>query len=196
MSRNHRKKSFINRLNYKYAALLVPALILLLLITELTGRTHLFHKAQVPPVIPVINSSSDNRAQPSSSSSQPTGASTKDRNEPSKDAAGPSQSLPLYAPFGDFVSNHNPNLGGSPAPSQESSVCNTTPGASCYISLEKGSIRTQLPPRKADAKGTAYWTWDIKKAGLTPGNWTVTAVATQGGQSKSTKDPQLLNINP
>src|SRR6202011_3279223 len=38
----------------------------------------------------------------------------------------------LVTPYGTFVSNHHPTLSGSPGPSEES-VCNTTPGATCYI---------------------------------------------------------------
>lgn len=116
---------------------------------------------------------------------------TKDNPTPSPD----STSSPL-APFGTFISNHKPNLGGSPAPSQEQSVCNTTPGATCYIQFTKAGIIKTLGSQKTDNNGSTVWNWDINKAGFSAGSWEVTAFATLNGQTATTKDPLALEVQP
>jgi hypothetical protein len=186
-----RKKFQSRRLLKKWLVLGALALIILLLALELTNTTHLFHKPSVPPVIPVTTGvpSSSNSTQ---ASEQPPSGS---KDSAPTDSSSTKVNLPLYAPYGDFVSNHHPNLSGQPAPSKESSVCNTTPGASCYIQLTKGSVTTKLPTRVTDSKGTAYWTWDVKTAGLTTGDWTVKAVASLNGQTKTTQDPLQLTVS-
>src|SRR5690606_17218727 len=94
----------------------------------------------------------------------------------------------LITPFGNFVSNHRPNLSGSPAPNTLSSVCNTTPGASCTISFTKDGTTKSLPAQTADANGATYWNWKLQDIGLTTGTWKVQANASLNGQTKSASD--------
>lgn len=97
-------------------------------------------------------------------------------------------------PYGDFVSNHNPSLSGNL--SNEESVCNTTPGATCYIEFTQGGIIKKLPVETADSNGTVYWSWNVNTSGFTTGKWQITAVATMNGQSVSANDELDLNVQP
>jgi hypothetical protein len=102
-------------------------------------------------------------------------------------------SAPLKTPYGDFVSNHSPGQNGSGA--SEVSTCITTPGATCYIELKAGSETKLLKATTTDNTGTAYWDWDVNDpVKLSPGSWTITAVAALNGQTKSAKDPRALII--
>ena len=121
----------------------------------------------------------------SSNTSSPTQQST--------DSAGASLTS---APSGTFVSNHSPNLSGSPAPSQEQSVCNTVPGATCTIVFTNGSKTKQLATQTADNNGVVVWNWDVNQAGFTPGSWKITATATLGNSSLSTADSRSLDVQP
>lgn len=105
-----------------------------------------------------------------------------------------SPSAPLQDPYGSFVSNHRPNLGGSPAPNEMQSICNTTPGASCEIIFSKDGIIKKLPAQTTDKAGAAYWTWKLQAVGLTEGVWKVEAKATLNGQSKTAADPVALEV--
>lgn len=107
-----------------------------------------------------------------------------------------SSTATLEAPSGTFVSNHRPNLSGSPTPSQEQSVCNTTPGATCYLQFVKDGVTKTLSEQTTDSLGAAYWTWDVKQSGFTIGSWQVTAIASLNGQVKTTKDSLSLEVQP
>jgi hypothetical protein len=98
----------------------------------------------------------------------------------------------LVAPYGSFVSNHHPGQNG--ASTTEESLCNTTPGASCYIKFTQGNIVKSLPTQTTDASGATIWDWNIGQAGLSSGSWQVTAVASLGSQSKTTSDPTTLEV--
>lgn len=126
-------------------------------------------------------------SQPSSSPS-PTPTPTKSASNAVSGSAG----LSLIAPWGSFVSNHHPGQGG--APTTESSVCNTTPGASCYIKFTNGESVQTLAAKLTDSNGSVIWNWDVSNAGLASGSWKITAVATLNGQTKTTDDPQNLEI--
>jgi hypothetical protein len=104
-------------------------------------------------------------------------------------------STELAAPSGTFVSNHAPSLGNS-SRSQESSVCNTTPGATCVISFTMGSTTKTLDSKVADDNGAASWDWSPGGLGLSAGSWTIKATATRDGQSKSSQDSLPLNVSP
>lgn len=95
------------------------------------------------------------------------------------------------APSGSFVSNHHPS---SSTSWFEESLCTTTPGASCYLKLTKGSIVKTLASQTVDSSGATSWSWNVQTAGLTSGDWKVTAVATLNGQTKTTDDPLALVI--
>jgi hypothetical protein len=101
---------------------------------------------------------------------------------------------PLTTPNGNFISNHSPNLSGSPHPNTIQSVCNTTPGATCTIVFTKGGVTRQLPAQTTDKGGAAYWTWKLQDIGLTQGSWTVTAKATLGSQTKTASDVTNLEV--
>lgn len=102
----------------------------------------------------------------------------------------------LTPPSGTFVSNHRPSLSGSDLLKHEESVCNTAPGATCYILFMKDGIVKQLDPQTADSSGSTSWSWDIGQAGLTEGAWKITAVATLNGQTLSADDSLKLEVQP
>ncbi len=190
-----------NRFKKVYGLIATLAVVVVVLIVlELTHTIHLFHSQAVSGNIPTIStSSSKSTSSPSpskrtSSNTSTTGSSTKDNTPPT--ASGTS-SLPLVSPFGSFVSDHHPNLGGTPAPSSEQSVCNTTPGASCTITFTNSSaVVKSLTAQTANNNGSVYWTWDVKTAGFTVGNWQIKAMATLNGQSQSASDPTDLTVEP
>lgn len=195
MARKSTVKRFANRYGTKlYAGISLLVVALVMLVAELTGFIHLLHKnTSVSPVIPTSETSGS--APSSSSGSSPAKTpSTKGSDSPVSAGSTTKSYLPLYAPYGDFVSNHHPNLSGSPAPSGETSVCNTTPGATCYIRFTKGASTTSLPSKTTDSNGAAYWTWDVKTAHLTAGDWIISAVANLNGQTKSTIDQTPLSV--
>lgn len=120
-----------------------------------------------------------------------SGKSASDKQGRSGGGAGTSaqsSTLSLYVPSGNFVSNHHPNLSGSPAPNTIASVCNTTPGASCKIVFSKDGVTKELPSQVTDANGSAYWTWKLQDIGLTAGSWKIQAIASLNGQTKDASD--------
>lgn len=162
-----------------------------LLVLELTNTTHLFHKQKaVTGVIPTTSTSTKTPTDNTTSTqpSQTTSAKTP--------AVNSGSNLPLVAPYGSLVSNHQPNLSGTPAPSSEQSSCNTTPGATCYIVFTKDGATNRLPDQVANSYGVAYWSWDVKQAGMTQGSWQIQAITTLNGQTKSTPDTINLNVQP
>ena len=98
------------------------------------------------------------------------------------------------APSGVFVSNHHPNLSGSPAPNTISSTCTTSPGVDCYIELKNGEIVKSLSRQKTDSNGNTSWFWNISDIGLTQGAWTITAIAANGSLQTNSKDPMDLVV--
>lgn len=121
---------------------------------------------------------------PSTPASQTAGTTTND-------------AVLIDAPSGTFVSNHYPSLSGAPSPSQEESTCNTIPGSGCYIQFTKsdGTIK-KLEAKTAGDNGVIVWTWDINTAGFTEGEWTITAVSSLNGTTKSTTDSIKLVVKP
>lgn len=107
-----------------------------------------------------------------------------------------SQQSYLIAPYGSFVSDHSPNLSGSPHPNLINSVCSTNPGVACQISFSNGSTTKYLPSQTTDAGGSTYWTWHLQDIGLTVGSWKIIAKATLGSQTKTTTDPMPLQVSP
>lgn len=193
---NKRTSSLSVKLRKSKVALGATALffvVLLVGILELTNTTHVFHKASTPAVIPVIptssspsSTSSDNQtAQSSTSSSKSSTKATQ------AGSSTPTSSSPLINPYGNFVSNHMP--GANNTPTDEVSVCITTPGAKCYIKFTKSDgTSSQLPTQTVGSDGSTSWSWNANI--LTAGNWTVTAVATLNGQTKITQDPTPLSV--
>lgn len=114
---------------------------------------------------------------------------------PDKESGNQSSGAKPITPTGNFVSNHNPNLSGSPTPNTEESVCNTTPGAKCEIIFTKDGITKSLPAQTTDNGGAAYWNWKLQDVGLTEGSWKVTAKATLGSQMVTADDAVPLVVS-
>ena len=119
----------------------------------------------------------------------------------SKDSPGDKNPVPTLSPSvtpqkptGTFVSNHHPNLGNSPAPSAMNSTCTTTAGSSCTITFTKGETTLSLSSKQADVNGSVSWSWNLHDINLTEGDWTVSAIATNGDKSSTTTDPMLLEV--
>lgn len=186
--------SKITRLSGLILLLLAVAFIVL----ELTNTINVFRSQSVPAVIPT-HSPSSLKSSGSQSSSQAGSAGSSSSSTKSTLPSANSSSALLIAPYGDFVSNHNPGApdqSGNPTPTSETSVCETTPGASCYIRFTNSNGQTtQLPSQTTGSDGSTSWSWDVKKdANLTKGAWRITAVATLSGQTKSTSDSAELTV--
>lgn len=181
----------------------VLGVVILLSILELTGTTHLLREPKATPgIIPTANSSGNSSSEdksiatPSTESTTPNTTPVDDSKQTGTSTASPTGAAPI-TPYGNFVSNHHPNLDGDPAPSSVQSVCNTTPGASCYIELtnEEGIVKT-LASQKTDSNGATYWNWDVKQAGFTVGPWQIKAIATLNGHTRTATDIQNLEVGP
>lgn len=177
--------------------LMLLIIVIAVAILDLMNVTHLFHKQAVPKIIPVQHTSSSvDKSSNSASSSSNTSNQTNQTEKvpsPAGSALSSSGNLTLLSPYGDFVSNHRPGQNGSSL--DEVSVCNTTPGAQCYIQFSKGQTVTQLPSQTVNSSGSSSWSWNISSdAHLTSGSWQITAVSTLNGQTKATNDPTKLEI--
>ncbi len=168
---------------------------------ELSNTTHLFHKKSSQP----ISASAYTKGEPSTSSSKSSmttnstsstsnSTSSEPGDQKSSSGGGSSADTTLLVPSGDFVSNHSPNLSNSPAPNEISSVCTTTPGATCTITFTKDGVTKSLPQQTTDRGGSTYWDWKLQTVGLTVGTWQINAVATLNGQTKSAADAINLNV--
>jgi cytoskeletal protein RodZ len=111
---------------------------------------------------------------------------------------GSTEGATLVTPTGDFVSNHRPNLSGSPSPNTIESVCNATPGATCQITFVNTSTgdSKSLPAKQTDANGAAYWAWKLQDVGVTQGSWHIRAVAKMGNQTKTATDAEDMQVEP
>ena len=173
-----------SKLNWKILLVLLVVALLILTILEVTNKTHFVGKEKAPNVIPSSNNKKEQKLASTKNESTSPGLVIKNNNESEKLPAASSSNL--LEPSGSFVSNHKPGKGDSPT--QEQSVCNSTPGASCYIQLantESGEI-TKLTPQTIGSDGSTFWSWNA--ASLTKGSWKITAVVTLAGSSKSASD--------
>lgn len=170
--------------------LLVLLVAVVIVILELTNVTHFFHKAPVPP----HTASEYTKGEPlTNATNNQTSTGSNSTSSSSKSAASPHDTT-LVQPTGDFVSSHHASLSSSSG-GQESSTCNTTPGASCVIKFSQGSVTKSLPAKTADSGGAAYWTWTPSDVGLTTGSWKVTAVAILGSQQSTATDALTLEVS-
>jgi hypothetical protein len=112
-------------------------------------------------------------------------------------AATPTPRATLQAPTGDLLSKHTISLSSSDPTSNpdENSTCQTEAGASCQLRLNSSSGVVKTVGPMTAASGVANFNWNAKQAGLTPGNWTIVAIATFNGQS-ATSSPDSLTVNP
>ncbi len=162
--------------------LIVVFLLCLVVILEVTNTTHFFHKKKEPAVATGAALSSKGETRVNNNGKSTTTAGNN------------SETISLLTPSGDFVSNHHPNLSGSPAPNTESSVCNTSPGASCTISFESNGSVKSLATKQADTNGSVFWSWKLSDIGITSGTWKITAKATLSNKSKSAADSMELVV--
>jgi hypothetical protein len=189
--------SVIKNISRKY--LFLSAIVVIAIIVaglEVTNTTHIFHKQKPSPVIPTkISATKPTSPSKKGTSDKSAGASTGSPATGNKQGTTSNSQAALIAPFGTFVSNHKPGQNG--APTSEQSICNTTPGASCFIQFTNGSVVKILAPQVAGSDGSTFWSWDSKDAssiGLTPGSWKVSAVASLNGQTKTSDDSIPLEI--
>lgn len=118
--------------------------------------------------------------------------SPKDENENSTN----NQVIKPSEPIGSFVSNHYPNLSGSPRPNSIASTCTTTPGASCKIVFTMGSVVKELTGKSTDQNGNTEWNWTLQSIGITEGTWKIKAIATNGNLSSSSSDSIDMVVSP
>lgn len=186
-------------------------LIVVVVIVAIVGLSYAFHigpfkkTATVAPTAsqytkgqPVSNSSSSGPKTSSSSSStnaSGTSSGSQKSNTSGNSTSSGSTAAPI-APSGQFVSDHHPNLGGSPAPNSMTSVCNTSPGATCEITFTMGSTVKSLPAQTVDAGGATYWNWTLQQYGLSGGTWQIEAIAKLNGQTATSTDPTSLVVSP
>ncbi len=178
----------------------IIAVVVVIFILEITNTTHFFHKQKNPAVIPVTNTTQPTNTKSDKSTnasttqgtvnSTNTSTSTKQTSSGSSTPSGSSQ--PLVAPYGSFVSNHVPGQDGSTT--AESSVCTTTPGASCYIQFtntSSGAV-TKLPSQVTDGSGSTSWSWNANI--LSSGSWQISAIATLNNKSITSTDSVKLEV--
>lgn len=187
-----------------FAALLVLVVAgVALAALEATNVTHFFHpvkNTKTFPRTPTAGGASVNsdKGEAATVNSGNTPASNPDGSQPGdskSNTGGTDSNAVLTAPKGDFVSNHHPNLSGKPAPNTVSSVCTTTPGATCTISFTKDNITKSLPVQTTDRGGTAYWNgWTLQSLGLTAGSWQIKATASLNGQTLSSTDAMNMEV--
>lgn len=141
------------------------------------------------------------KGQPKQSTPTTTGQSnpsTSSSNNSSKNTGtpAPQPTAKLLPPTGNFVSNHHVSLSNS-ASNNITSVCTTTPGATCKITFTNGGTVKSLPEEVTDANGSAYWNrWTLQQYGITQGSWKITAIATLGTQTQSADDQLNLEVAP
>jgi hypothetical protein len=164
----------------------ILALLIIVLALEMTSKTHLFHDRSIAHTASDAAKGSTMLTNAAGGTTNKTDTSS--RTQSSGTASGSGTDFMLNTPTGIFVSNHHPNLSGSPAPNQINSDCTTTSGATCTIVFTKGSAVKSLPPEITDNGGSAYWTWRLQDIGLTEGTWKVQAKATFGSQTKTAYD--------
>jgi hypothetical protein len=124
--------------------------------------------------------------------------SEKTRSEDNNPSNSNSGSLPVdvtpNVPVGTFVSNHQPNLSGYPAPSQMSSTCTTTAGAYCLIQFTQDGVIKALPEKQTDSSGNVSWYWQLSDIGLAAGDWQVSAIARNGSLTSTATDGIILKV--
>lgn len=188
------KKSLLSFVSTRWLIVSVTVIVVLL-----SGTAYMLlrnsSKGKTVETIPSTSSNTGSSQKSEPVASNPVKDNSQSQTATQKDIQA-SSGTNLTKPSGQFVSNHHPSLSGSKEMYSESSVCNTTPGASCYITFTMGSLIKKLGAQLADTNGAVYWDWDIKTAGLSQGTWTINAVASLNGQTLSAQDSQNLEVQP
>ena len=175
-------------INYIIGAIIAALVVITALVVFVLPKLNQPHQQSNVP----NGSTSDQKGMPpQNENANPSGSTNDNNTNPDSNS-----SAELLMPFGNFISNHHPNLSGSPAPNVESSVCNTTSGASCAITFTMNGITKSLSPETTDKGGAAYWSWTLQQVGLTEGTWKIQAVATLGDQTKTASDAMDLVVGP
>lgn len=192
--KKHKRKYLHNKWLLALVIVLVAAAVVAIL--ELTNTTHFFHHDNPPAATgPETKGEINNTSDKSVQDTQSNNSSTNNKNQ-SSPSNGSTSTLPLTTPLGNFVSDHHPNLSGNPAPNQMASSCTTTVGANCQITFTMGSTTKSLTAKTTDAQGSVYWSWTLQNVGLTEGSWTVEAIATLNGNTKTATDAESLVVSP
>lgn len=172
---------------------------IIVIIVGITAVISIYHYTHRPPVIKPtpVNTSTGNTSKSGATTTTPVQTQSNSSNK-SSDNQGSSPQATLVAPSGSFVSNHKPNLSGSPAPNTEESTCEVPQSVSCDITFTNSSTgkTLSLGSQTAGSNGLVAWHWSLQGVGLTQGSWTVKAIATLGSQTKTTTDPIALDVQP
>ena len=180
-----------NRKQRNKKLIIIITIILFLIIS--TVAIMFIYKANQPTK--TINNSSTDSSTPTNSGNTDTNGSTSTSPDTSTTTPAIDSSITPREPTGTFVSNHSPNISGSPAPNIESSTCTTTPGASCTIQFTNGDIIKSLDVKTTDSNGNATWdSWTLSEIGLTQGSWVISAIATNGSKTATATDATTLSV--
>jgi len=191
MSNTQKKSGTYRRPVIITASILV--IVGIFVVLEFTNVTHFIYKKASTSTQTTANSPSKGETATDTSNQSSGNQSAQNQGTVTGDnKTTPSISATLITPTGTFVSNHHP----SDTSQTETSVCNTTTGATCQIVLTQGDLVKSLAAQTTDRGGVAYWTWTPKEVGLSSGNWSVQAKATLGSQVKTADDAINLVIVP
>ncbi len=191
-------------LSSKRSIIIIAAVV----IVAIVGLSYAFHVGPFKrPAKPASTASQYTKGQPTTSASSSgsktnsssSGSASSNQSpgaQKSNSGSSTSSNVTLVTPTGNFVSDHRPNLSGTPAPNTMSSVCDTTPGATCQITFTMGSTVKSLPVQTVDSGGSTYWNWKLQDYGLTAGTWQIEAIAKLSGQIQTATDPTNLVVSP
>jgi hypothetical protein len=188
------KKSSRTRSKLHPRHLFWVGLVIALALIGLLVFKHLRTSDKDQPVAEIPSAQHSDDSQTSKADHPVTPTTTPTPNDKTAVISPPNASHGPTAPSGSFVSSHK--ISRSQASDVESS-CYTTSNTHCFIkfSNDQGVVR-YLTPQTTDSTGYAYWTWSADTAKLDPGSWHVSATATLNNQSKTTADPQPLEVTP
>jgi cytoskeletal protein RodZ len=193
------RKSKKFRITKKLTLLSGTAVVIVIAIGLGFWHYHTRNRQVTLPVAPATNTVPSSNASNNSATNTSNTTSTPDKTTPpaggytSSSSSGPNNGSgqPPQTPTGPFVSNHGSNVSAS----SENSVCNTTPGATCYIEFTNGNSTLQLETGTANSNGAVFWqNWNVASYDFSPGQWTITAVANLNGQTATAKDGTPLTI--
>ncbi len=173
----------------------LPYVIGAVVLLVIAGSLYAYHVHIKKKPIATVNQYTKGITNQRNSSLPASKQATNAAGSPSDSKTGGVASAALVTPTGNFVSNHHPNLGGSPAPNSMTSVCNTSPGANCRISFTNGGTSKSLSAQVTDAGGATYWNWKLQDIGLTAGDWRISATSSLNGQTLSSTDPMTLTVS-
>lgn len=194
---SNRKIRFTKKWQLVTFLLVVAAGIIIIL--EITDQTYIFHEPyKTPEVITSTEEPASSEPEEKNNiSSLGTTPSPESPKQGDATTSTPASGAAPSTPYGDFVSNHHPNLDGNPAPSSMQSVCNTSPGAKCSIEFtNQDGIIKGLAAQTTDNNGSTIWNWDIKQSGFTVGSWKIKVIATLNGKTTIAYDALNLDVEP